>query len=162
MEYNNQSVRRQDRTLDQQRAFEILRYGEYGVLSMQTEDGKGAYGVPISYVWDGANSLYIHCAPMGRKLSCIDACDRVSFCVVGRTNVVAEKFTTGYESIVLCCIAHHHLPSEERRRALGVFLEKYCHNHKEVGLTYAEKSFPRTEIIRLDILEISGKTKNLF
>lgn len=73
MEYTNQDVRRQDRLLDEARAFEILKEGEFGILSMRTEEGDGAYGIPINYVWDRGNSIYIHCAPVGRKLRCIDA-----------------------------------------------------------------------------------------
>ena len=79
MKFNNEEVRRQDRLLDEKRAFEILQSGEYGVLSMQDENGTGAYGVPVNYVWDRGNSIYIHCAPAGRKLACIDACNQVSF-----------------------------------------------------------------------------------
>ena len=52
MKFNNEEIRRQDRLLDEKRAFEILKDGEYGVLSMQEENGEGAYGVPLSYVWD--------------------------------------------------------------------------------------------------------------
>ena len=155
-------MRRQDRTLDKQRAFEILKNGEYGVLSMRTEDGMGAYGVPLNYVWDGEQTILVHCAPEGRKLTCIDTCKNVSFCVVGRTNVIADKFTTGYESIILRCVASHHLPTEERKEALKKFIGKYSPGHQEIGMQYAEKSFSRTEILRLDILEISGKAKNLF
>ena len=72
MIYNNSQIRRQDRTLDEDSAAKLLKEGEYGVLSMQAEDGNGAYGIPINYVWDGGNSIYIHCAPAGRKLNCID------------------------------------------------------------------------------------------
>lgn len=162
MEFSNQNVRRQDRTLDRRRAIEILSAGEYGVLSMRSEDGNGAYGIPLSYVWDGEDVLYIHCAPSGRKLRCVEACENVSFCVVGRTNVVPEQFTTGYESVVLQCKARHFLPEEERRKAMTAFLAKYCPDHQELGQTYVEKSFHRTEILRLDILEMSGKTKNVF
>ena len=50
MKFNNEEVRRQDRLLDEKRAFEILQSGEYGVLSMQDENGTGAYGVPVNYV----------------------------------------------------------------------------------------------------------------
>ena len=64
MEYTNQDVRRQDRLLDEARAFEILKEGEFGILSMRTEEGDGAYGIPINYVWDRGNSIYIHCAAM--------------------------------------------------------------------------------------------------
>ena len=162
MEYTNKEVRRQDRVLDEQRALEILDQGEYGVLSMCDVAGEGAYGIPLSYVWDHQRTLYVHCAPSGRKLQCIDACSNVSFCVVGRTNVVPEKFTTGYESIVMRCTARHLLPEEERRKALRLFIHKYCPAYEETGLLYAEKSFHRTEIISLDIQEMSGKTKNVF
>ena len=59
MEFNNSQIRRQDRLLDEERAMEIIKEGEYGVLSMQAEDGEGAYGIPVSYVWDHGNSIYI-------------------------------------------------------------------------------------------------------
>ena len=162
MEYTVEKVRRQDRLLDRQRALEILEQGEAGVLSMRSEDGEGAYGIPLSYVWDGKSALYVHCAPEGRKLACITACPEVSFCVVGRTNVVAEKFTTGYESIVLRCTARYSLPEEERRTALELFVHKYCPGHEAVGKVYAAQSFHRTEMLRLDIETMSGKTKKLF
>ena len=117
MKFNNENIRRQDRTLDEKRAFEILKEGEYGVLSMQSEDGQGAYGIPLSYVWDRGNSIYIHCAPIGRKLNCIDRCQQVSFCVVGRTKVIPNKFTTAYESVVM---KEMYRPSRPARRRTHV------------------------------------------
>ncbi len=162
MKFDNSKIRRQDRTLDEAHALEMLKEGEYGILSMRAEDEDGAYGIPISYVWDGGYSIYIHCAPTGRKLTCIDACPQVSFCIVGRTKVIPSQFTTAYESIVLKCEAHRGLPEAERMSALSWLLSKYCPDDKMRGISYAEKSFPRTEIIRLDIKEISGKTKNKF
>lgn len=162
MKFDNSQVRRQDRLLDESRAFEILKEGEYGILSMRTEDGEGAYGIPLSYVWDRGNSIYIHCAPVGRKLRCIDACPNVSFCITGRTKVISHEFTTAYESVILRCTAHHSLHEAERMSALSLLLSKYCPNDKLHGMSYAEKSFHRTEIIRLDIEEISAKSKNKF
>ena len=38
MKYVNNRVRRQDRLMDEQRALELLRDGEYGVLSMVYHD----------------------------------------------------------------------------------------------------------------------------
>ena len=70
MKYNNDNVRRQDRLLEEDRAYALLREGEYGVLSMTTPTG-GAYGIPLNFVWDGQENIYIHCAPQGRKLDCI-------------------------------------------------------------------------------------------
>lgn len=160
MEYRNDEVRRQDRLLETDRALEILREGEYGILSMQLPD-QGGYGVPISYAWDGDSSIYLHCAPEGKKLRCIRQHPDVSFCVVGKTRVYPSRFTTAYESILLSCRAHTDLPEEERHKALELILEKYSPRDREVGRKYAEKSFHRTEVIRLDIQSWSGKCKKI-
>ncbi len=161
MIFNNEQVRRQDRLLDEARAMEIIREGEYGVLSMQTEDGEGAYGIPVNYVWDRGNSIYLHCAPIGRKLQCIDSCRKVSFCIVGKTGVVSERFTATYESVVLECNAYRGLHEAERMSALSLLLSKYCPDNKKEGIEHAEKSFPITEIIRLDIEQISAKCRHI-
>lgn len=156
--YDNSSVRRQDRLLGEPEALALLRGGEYGVLSMQAVEG-GGYGVPLSYVWDGGVRVYVHCAPEGRKLLSLDRCPEVSFCVVGRTKVAPSKFTTAYESIVLRCHAVRGLEAGEQMEALRLLLKKYAPEDLEVGMKYAEKSFYRTEILRLEIVSVSGKSK---
>lgn len=160
MKYDNSSVRRQDRLLEEENAMDLLRLGEYGVLSMVSPEG-GAYGIPVNFVCDGQECIYIHCAPQGRKLRCIAACPDVSFCVVGATGVVPEKFTTNYSSVVLSCRAEVGLSADERMHALQLLLEKYCPAHLAVGAKYAEKSFHRTEIIRLRVRSASGKCKRV-
>ena len=145
--YTNEQVRRQDRLLDENLADELVRKGEYGVLSMVTPEGEG-YGIPVNYVWDeNLNALYIHCAPQGRKLTCLAHQPLVTFTIIGRTGVV------------LACTAHTGQTAEERMKALELILDKYAPDDKTVGLKYTEKSFHRTEIIRLDIRSASGKCK---
>ena len=158
MIYSNSEIRRQDRLLDEATARTLLKTGELGVLSINCEE-EGAYGLPINYVWDGDATIYLHCAPEGRKLRCIDKNNKVSFCVVGKTNIISNKFTTEYESIILECLAERHLSEEIRMKALILFLDKYSPNDKETGIKYAEKSFNRTEIIQLEIKKWSGKSK---
>lgn len=160
MRYDNTEIRRQDRLLDEAAARRLLARGEYGVLSMQ-DCGGGGYGIPVSYVWDGGEIIYIHCAPEGRKLRCIAACNRVSFCVTGHTQVAPSRFTTAYESLVAACDARTGLSGQERMRALELLLGKYCPDDLATGLKYAEKSFFRTQIIRLDIRSVSGKCKRV-
>lgn len=160
MNYNNTTIRRQDRLLTEELANKLLQSGEYGVLSM-VDDNENPYGIPINYVWDGQQSIYLHCAPEGRKLNCLKTNSRVSFCIVGKTNILPEKFSTEYESIVLECTSYIGLSSEERMNALMLLIEKYSPNLKEKGMKYAEGSFGRTEIIRLDISDWSGKTKKI-
>lgn len=159
MRFDNTGIRRQDRLLDEAAARTLLRDGEWGVLSM-CDDGR-AYGIPVNYVWDGDARLYIHCAPEGRKLRCMDRIPRVSFCVVGRTRPLPAQFTTEYESVVAECVAVRGLPPEERRYALELLLSKYCPDDTETGMQYAGRSFHRTEIVRLDIACCSAKSKRL-
>lgn len=160
MLYNNENIRRQDRLLDKEAATKLLQSAEYGVLSMTGEGGE-PYGVPVNYVWNGAHSLYIHCAPEGRKLRILDTNARISFCVVGRTHLLPSMFTTEYESIVLTGTAVRHLPDDERRKALHLLIDKFSPNDKELGMKYTEKSFHRVEVLRLDITTWSGKCKRV-
>ena len=60
MKYVNDTVRRRDRLMDEVRARELLRDSEYGVLSMIDENGI-PYGIPVNHVWNGEDSIYIHC-----------------------------------------------------------------------------------------------------
>lgn len=161
MRYNNDEVRRQDRLLAEEEARLLLREGEHGVLSMVNETGDGAYGIPVNFAWNGEDTIYLHCAPAGRKLKCLERCQRVSFCVVGKTRVIPNRFTTEYASVVARCRAEIGLPPEERMEALKLILAKYSPNDQEIGLKYAEKSFHRTEIIRLTVEEFSGKCKRV-
>lgn len=158
MNYTLNEIRRQDRLLDEPSAIKLLTNGEYGVLSMLGEV-QGVYSVPVNYAWDGVASIYFHCALDGRKLRCIDASNSVSFCVVGTTKVIADKFTTQYESIVLECKAFRNLPRKERLKAFELLLDKYSPDDKVKGMKYAENSFDQTEIVRLDVDKWSGKCK---
>ena len=160
MLYNNAPIRRQDRLLDEQAAYLLLQQGEYGVLSLVDPQGR-PYGIPANYVWDTASGLSIHCAPEGKKLQCIRQHAAASFCVVGATRIVPAQFSTAYQSIILKGQARLGLPPEERKHAIELILRKYAPDHLEIGLKYAQKSFYRTEIIRFDIQEMSGKSKNI-
>lgn len=160
MDYDNGPVRRQDRLLDEAAALELLRSGEYGVLSMVSGGGK-AYGVPLNYVWDGKDRIYIHCAPEGFKLRSIENNPAVSFCVVGRTNVLSSKFTTEYESVILDGRAYKVTEEKEKRTALELLLDKYSPEDKDAGMAAMEKSSGRTGVIGLEVSRWSGKTKKV-
>lgn len=159
MKYNNETVRRRDRLMDETRALELLRTSEYGVLSM-VADG-GGYGIPINFVWDGKDSIYIHCAPEGRKLRALEEHPEVSLCLVGHVHLLLGKFTTEYESAIFFGKAHLHLTEEERMKALHLLIDKLSPDFKELGDKYAHKSFHRTEIIRVDFSTFTGKRKSV-
>ncbi|WP_018462236.1 pyridoxamine 5'-phosphate oxidase family protein [Segatella paludivivens] len=160
MTYNNDNVRRRDRLMDEDRAMELLKNSEYGVLSMIDENGL-PYGIPLNYVWDGNSSIYIHCAPEGHKLNGLEKYPNVSFCIVGNVNLLPDKFTTEYESVLLKGVAHINLTPEERMAALLTLVDKLSSDFKELGAKYSQKSFHRVNIIRIDFTEFSGKCKQV-
>ena len=65
----NITPRRKDRTITEEQAEKILDTGEYGFLSLISDD-EYPYGVPINYVKVG-RAIYMHCAPEGRKIDCV-------------------------------------------------------------------------------------------
>ncbi len=156
MRYDNSAVRRQDRLLSEERARELLREGEYGFLAMAS--AQGGYGVPVNYAVEG-DTIYLHCATEGRKLRAIEHDARVTFCVVGRAELVPHEFTTQYESVIASGVARVVQTDNERRAALRLIIEKYASEHLDEGLRAIERSLPRTAIIAIEVEHFSGKTK---
>jgi uncharacterized protein len=152
----SRELRRKDRGIDSREARELLARGEYGVLSTVSADG-APYGVPLNYcVLEDA--VYFHCAPEGHKLENIAADNRVSFCVVGRTEVLPEKFSTRYESVIVAGRAEE-VSGAEKQRALEGLVTKYSAGFGEAGLRYIAADGPRTRVFKFAIEAISGKAR---
>jgi nitroimidazol reductase NimA-like FMN-containing flavoprotein (pyridoxamine 5'-phosphate oxidase superfamily) len=149
-------VRRTDREIDLEMATQLLAKGEYGVLSTTGLDGK-AYGVPLNYIFKD-NCLYFHCALEGHKLENIKANNKVSFCVVGRTKVLPDKFSTEYESAIAFGTASV-VQGKERYDALLSILEKYSPDFLEEGKKAIAKYDDKTTIIKVDIDHLTGKAR---
>ncbi len=54
-----------------------------------------------SVTTDVGDVIYFHCAPEGHKLENLSGNNKVSFCVVGKTQVLPDKFATNYESVIV-------------------------------------------------------------
>lgn len=158
MKYVTADIRRQDRVMDEARAREVLATCEYGYLSMIADNGE-PYGIPINYVWDGQDSLYIHCAHEGRKIRAIQMNPCVSFCVVGKVHLLPQQFSTERESVVLKGIASIGMNDEEKRKALMLSLEKLAPENMSNGLKYISNALQRVEVIKIVLSEFSGKCK---
>lgn len=153
-------VRRKDRILDEARILELLETSEYGYLSLGTGENGYAYGVPMSYAYDRKeNALYFHCAPEGHKSDNLQRTDKVSFCVVGHTRPVGEKFTTLYESVIVFGTADIQPSDEDKRKALRKLVQKYSPEHIETGEAYMEKSLRQTHTFKVSIDRMTGKCR---
>jgi len=149
-------VRRTDREISDDEARAILERGEYGVLSTVGADGQ-PYGVPLSYVFEN-DSIYFHCALSGHKLDDIAGNPKVSFCVVGGTKVLPEKFATEYESVIAFGSAAE-VAGEERQTALLRILDKYCLHFIEEGKEYIGQKNQAMKVYKIVASHISGKAR---
>lgn len=149
-------VRRRDRVISDEEAWDLLRRAEYGVLSTVSEDGI-PYGVPLNYcVLD--QSLYVHCALEGRKVENLEYSPAVSFCVVGGTEVMPEKFGTKYESVIVAGRAKE-VFGAGKEAALEGLLHKYSSDFFDGGLDYIRTLGDKTRVFRIEIDHLTGKAR---
>lgn len=148
---------KQNRTMSQEDAYKILGNGTYGVLSMSSKDGI-PYGIPVNYFYvPEENAIFFHCFIKGRKLDYLTENNRVSFTVVGSEKIIQERLITHYDSVVLSGTASLITENEEKTRRL----EQLCRilTPAMFGKTDAviKQHLPAVTIVRIDILELTGK-----
>lgn len=148
-------MRRQEREFSRAEATNILANESYGVLSMNGHN-EYAYGVPISYVYLD-NSIYFHCALEGQKLSRLCTDNKVSFCVVEKANILPDKFSMEYTSVIVFGRASE-VQEKEKLKALFAFIDKYSSDFVQKGREYAVNAQQRCSVIKIDIEHISGKS----
>jgi len=148
-------MRKKDRQMPEDLALEILKDGEYGFLSMVDRDNT-PYGVPISYVLDD-HSIYLHSAIEGQKIDCILNNPKVTFCVVGNTEVLPEKFSTKYESVIIFGRASIVENIDEIRKYMNALLEKYSKDYLKEGTKYIERAMNQFKCIKIEVEYITGK-----
>ena len=118
-------MRRAERALDKAACEEILNRGETCVLALMGDDGY-PYAVPVNYCYtDG--KVYIHCAQEGHKLDSIRRCDKGSLTVVDCAEVLPEKHSTHYRSVI--AFGRFRILEEgEVRRAIEAFSLRHSPN----------------------------------
>ncbi len=147
-------MRRKDKEITKDEIEEILTKGEYGVLSTIDDNGY-PYTVPLSFVYYN-NSIYFHCAIEGQKLDNIRQNDKVSFCVVTDTEVLAKKFTTKYKSVVVFGVASE-IVDCLKEDILFELANKYSPQFLVEGEKYIKNAKDKTKVIKIDINHITGK-----
>lgn len=149
-------IRRKDRAITQEEATFLLKKAEYGVLSTTSEEGE-PYGVPLNFcIID--NDIYFHCAVEGRKIDNIKHNKSVSFCAVGDTEILPDKFGTKYESVIVSGEVEEVFGSD-KQVALEGLLRKYSNDYFEKGLKYIEDLREKTRVFKIAVKNVSGKAR---
>ena len=141
-------MRRQDRAISEQEALDILLTGEYGILSTVSPDGQ-PYGVPVNFCVI-ENAIYFHGALEGHKISNISANDKVSFFVVGQTQILPRKFGTKYESTIVTGTSTE-VFEQEKHKALVGLIEKYSAEFHTAGMRYITALTEKTRVFKIQM-----------
>jgi nitroimidazol reductase NimA-like FMN-containing flavoprotein (pyridoxamine 5'-phosphate oxidase superfamily) len=121
-------------------------------------DGDQPYIVPLNFGYDGS-FLYFHAAPEGRKINIIRKNNKVCFEFdILHDIVTAEqacKWGTKYDSVIGSGTAEILDSSESKISALEWIMRQYGSESND----FSEEIIKKTLIIRIRILEISGKAR---
>jgi hypothetical protein len=146
------------RKLSDEVTFELLKNGEHGVLALNGDDGY-PYAVPITYsFFDGC--IYFHGANHGYKIDIMKQNQKACFNLFVNVEVMAEKFSAKYESVIATGDISFVEDKTEKNRALEVLLDRFSPAFKETGMKYVHSDFgDKTTVFKMTIKEISGKGK---
>jgi len=149
-------MHRKDRAITEEEAKHLLDIGEYGILSTVSENNE-PYGIPLSYcVVD--NFIYLHSAVEGKKLEHFKKNNSVSFCVVGKTKILPDKFSTKYESVIVAGYIEE-VFGENKQIGLEGLIQKYSPKHLDEGLKYISDANNKTKVFKISIKNITGKAR---
>lgn len=150
-------MRRKDRQMPEEFAWEVVDKCEYAFLAMTAEDGS-PYGLPVT-IARGGRVIYFHSALEGRKVECLRRSPRVCISCVGDTQVPPGKFTTLFESAVVFGRAEEVTEDDEKIHALQLLCQRHTPDNMENFPRAIAKSLSRTGIWRITVEEITGKAK---
>lgn len=149
-------LRRKDRAITEEEAVALLNRAEFGVLSTVAENGK-PYGVPLSFCVI-EHCIYFHCAVEGQKIDNFEHNKSVSFCAVGKTEILPDKFGTKYESVIASGEIEE-VYDMDKQLALEGLLHKYSPEFIDKGIEYIEGLREKTRVFKITIHKLTGKAR---
>jgi len=143
------NMRREDRLLTDEQAWEIIKNGKYGVLALYGDDGY-PYGVPMHYVVID-DIIYMHgTSAGGHKADAIANHSKMSFTIMEMEDHVKGRSTIIFGTIELV--------NDMREKVLEKFVETYvpefAWEQAKQGIPFAKDNM---EAYRLTIDHLSAK-----
>ena len=149
-------MRRSKQQLSKNTCEDILIRNTHGVLAVLGDDGY-PYTIPLSYFYEN-DAIYIHCAKSGHKIDAIAYCDKVSFCVVDKDEVVAEEYTTYFKSVVVFGRAEIMSTDQDIYEAIDKLAKKYAPNDSAENRQAAiQREISAMAMIKITVEHMTGK-----
>ncbi len=148
-------MRRAKQQLSKEECEEILSRGTSGVLAL-LGDNDYPYAVPMSYAAKD-DKIFFHCAKVGHKIDAVKRHAKASFCIIDRDEVVPEKYTTMYKSVIAFGTVRV-LEDGELHGAAELLAKKYypddAAEHREAEI---DKDRAKLCMFELKISHLTGK-----
>ena len=165
-------MRREKQRLGREETLEILKNGKTAVLALSGDDGY-PYAVPVNYVFceaeleakisgeekeenESFGKILFHGAKAGHKFDALKNCQKVSLCVIQKDNVIKEKLTTAYKSVIVFGKARILQKREEIFRAAEIFGLRYNDDAKFVR-EEIRRMFDALCCVEIEIEHATGK-----
>ncbi|MDE6886133.1 MAG: pyridoxamine 5'-phosphate oxidase family protein [Helicobacteraceae bacterium] len=186
-------MRRKDRELDKLQALHIMKEAQYCTISSSADCVKdfkisdkaiqnpldyAIFSIPISFVYDD-NSIFIHTAKQGRKISFFNDESLVCLVFVGKVKVpdlfskeevefIANNtpkklgshiFTTEYESVIAYGKIYLVKDRVKRNRAMQLLCEKYTPKSIDFAQISIDLESSYFNVYEIKLKQISAKAK---
>lgn len=149
-------MRRSRQMLSREECEAILRRGTSGVLALSGDDGY-PYAVPLSYFYEDGK-IWFHCAREGHKLDAIANSPRASFCVIDADQILPQKYTTCYRSVIVFGKVRVLTDEKEKLELIRQFMIRYFPEGTEEGRQNSiDTGFERMCMLELTCEHMTGK-----
>ena len=149
-------MRRTRQELSHEECIAVLDRGTSGVLALEGDDGY-PYAVPISYLYENGK-IYFHCAKSGHKLDAIRRNCHASFCVIDQDQVVPQKYTSYFRSVIVFGSIKILEDEQEKRASVEKLAIKYAPEDTQAGRQAAiDREWDLLCMLEMDIEHMTGK-----
>lgn len=156
----NRELRRKERALNEEEAFEVIAASDYAVIS--TADAEGVpYGVAISPVFfEGAFYFHTTDAPDSRRNENMLTNPEVSLFFVSKAITLPEMYSVDFASVVVTGRASLVKDPALRVRAMMALVKRYAPaNSDERNATQMGERFSGAQIWKVEIDHLQGKAR---
>ncbi len=149
-------MRRKDKAMELEESYQVLSECSEGYFSTISVDNGYPHTVAVNHYFDG-EALYFHCARKGHKIDNIKANNKVSFTCATDIKVIKSKYSTKYRSVIVYGRASIVEDEKVRKEILYQLSKKFVGSFIANFASQLAGSFKVTEIIKIEIVHISGK-----
>ncbi|MBK5202050.1 MAG: pyridoxamine 5'-phosphate oxidase family protein [Spirochaetaceae bacterium] len=150
-------MRKIKRKLSEVEAYELISKAKEITISMYDIEKAEPYAVIVNPIYFDKN-IYIHCAKEGQKIDILKKNNNVCITSIIKSDIIENKYTTAYESVVISSHATFIENKEEKVAILNKLCEIFTpSNNSEMNQKIIISAVDNTTIIKFPIESISAK-----